>query len=114
MPRDDSTYLVDMLVQARYAREFVSGLTFSQFRQSPLHRLAVLKAVEIIGEAATRMSLETKQAHPEIPWPKMIGMRNRIVHAYFAVELETLWRVVQDDLPVLIGQLEPLVQPETD
>ena len=60
------------------------------------------------------MSQETKQAHPEIPWPNMVGMRNRIVHAYFDVELETLWRVVQDDLPDLIAHLEPLVQPETD
>ena len=114
MPRDDAAYLLDMLLYARDAREFIAGLTYQDFRRSQLRQLAVMKAVETIGEAASRVSPETKQSQPDIPWSAIVGMRNRIVHAYFDVQLEILWRVVQDELPVLIAQLAPLVQPETD
>ena len=77
-------------------------------------QLAILKAVEIVGEAASRVSADTKEAHPEIPWPKIIGLRNRLVHAYFEVNLERVWETVQRDIPYLITQLEPLTPPETE
>ena len=114
MQRDESAYLLDMLLAARDALEFAAGLTFSQFEESRLHQHAVVKAVENIGEAASRVSADTKQtkqAHPEIPWRQVIGMRNRLIHAYFDINLDILWQVVQDDLPELIAQLEPLVPP---
>ena len=111
MQRDERASLLDMLLAARDALEFAAGLTFSQFEQSRLHQHAVVKAVENIGEAASRVSAETRQAHPAIPWPQIIGMRNRLVHAYFDINLDILWQVVQDDLPALIAQLEPLVPP---
>ena len=75
-------------------------------------RLAILKAVEVVGEAASQVSPEGKEAHPEIPWAKIIGMRNRLVHGYFNVNLERVWETVQQDLPDLIALLEPLVPPE--
>ena len=71
----------------------------------------MVKAVENIGEAASRISADTRQAYPEIPWSQIVGMRNRLVHAYFDINLDILWQVVQDDLPALIAQLEPLVPP---
>ena len=111
MQRDESASLLDMLLAARDALEFAAGLTFSQFEQSRLHQHAVVKAVENIGEAASRVSADTRQAHPEIPWTQIIGMRNRLVHAYFDINLDILWQVVQDDLPALITQIEPLVPP---
>ena len=77
-------------------------------------QLVILKAVEIVGEAASRVSADTKEAHPEIPWPKIIGLRNRLVHAYFEVNLERVWETVQRDIPYLITQLEPLTPPETE
>ena len=93
---------------------FAAPLTFSEFEDDRQHQLAILKAVEIIGEAASRISEETKAKHPGIPWSEIIGMRNRLVHGYFAVRLDRVWRTVQDDLPPLIAQLEALVPPEPE
>ncbi len=110
--RHDDAYLLDMLLAARDAVEFAEGLTFPEFEQSRLNQNAVLKAIEIIGEAASCISPETRQAHPEIPWTEIIGMRNRLVHAYFEVNLERVWQTVQQDVPRLITLLEPLVPRE--
>ncbi len=113
MRRDDA-WLLDMLLAARRAVGFAAPLTFPEFEDDHLHQLAILKAVETIGEAASRISQETKARHPEIPWTEIIGLRNRLVHAYFAIQLDIVWQIVQDDLPPLIKQLEPLVPPEPD
>ena len=113
MRRDDAAYLLDMLLSARDAAEFAAGLTFPQFERSRLHQNATLKAIEVIGEAAARISEKTRQAHPGIPWPEIIGMRNRLVHAYFEVDLKRVWKTAQQDIPRLIDLIEPLVPPET-
>ena len=109
MQRDDNAYLMDMLLAAQDAARFVTGLTFSQFEKSRLHQYAVLKAIEVIGEAATRVSAETKKNQPEVPWSEIIGMRNRLVHGYFEVNLKRVWDTVQNDLPALIDQVEQIV-----
>ena len=111
MRRDDA-YLLDMLLAAREAREFTTDLTFETFQQDRMVQLAVLKAVEVIGEAASRVSTQGTETHPEIAWPKIIGMRNRLVHGYFSVNLSRVWETVQQDIPHLISQLEPLVPPQ--
>jgi uncharacterized protein with HEPN domain len=111
MPRDDTAYLLDILLAARDAVHFATGLTSAQFEKSRLHQNAILKAIEIIGEATARISTETRLAHPDIPWLAIIGMRNRLVHAYFEVNLKRVWDTVQRDLPGLIDLLEPLVPP---
>ena len=113
MRRDDA-WLLDMLLAARNAVGFAAPLTFSELENDNLHQLAILKAVEIIGEAASQISEETKAQNPDIPWTEIIGMRNRFVHDCFAIQLEDLWQAVQDDLPPLIAQLEPLVPPEPE
>ena len=113
MRRDDA-WLLDMLLSARHAVGSAAPLTFSEFENDDLHQLAILKSVEIIGEAASRISEETKAKHPEIPWTETIGMRNRFVHAGFAIRFDVLWQTVQDDLPPLIVQIETLVPPEPE
>ena len=110
--RGDEARLSDMLLAARRAMEFAASSTFPQFEQDDMHQFAILKAVEIIGEAATRLSVRAREAQPHIPWHKIIGMRNRIVHVYYDIDLSVVWQTVQEDLPVLIAQLEPLVPPE--
>lgn len=111
--RHDDAYLLDMLVAARKALTFAAGLTYPQFVKSELHQNAIFKVLEIVGEGASHIGEDTRQANPEIAWHQVVGLRNRIVHAYFEIDLDIVWRVVQEDLPVLISQLEPLVPPES-
>jgi len=113
MRRDDA-YLLDILIAARKARSFLEGMTWEQFVGSDLHQSAVMRPLEIIGEAAGRVSQETRAAHPEIPWAKMTGMRNRLIREYFRVDLATVWETVRDDLPPLIDLIEPLVPGENE
>ena len=112
MQRDDSAFLLDMLLAARDAVRFASEVTQRQFEESRLRQNAIIKAVEIVGEAASRVSEQTRKAHPEIPWPKIIGMRNRLVHGYFEVNLSRVWETVQADLPRLIALIQVQVPPE--
>jgi uncharacterized protein with HEPN domain len=110
--RRDEAYLLDMLIAARDAVSFLQGSSPAQFGVSRIHHLAVMKALETIGEAAARVSEPTRAAHPEIPWREIIGMRHHLVHGYFEVDLDKMWDTVQNDLPPLIAKLEPLVPPE--
>lgn len=111
MRRDDA-YLLDILIAARRARRFLEDLTWEEFVDSELHQDAVMRPLAIIGEAARQVSQETRDAHPELPWPQMVGMRNRLIHEYFRVDLATVWETVKNDLPPLIAALERLVPPE--
>lgn len=110
--RDDRVLLLDMLLAAREAVAFANGLTFAEFQHDRMAQLAILKVVETVGEAASRVSAETRNAHPEVPWSRIVGMRNRLVHGYFDINLMRVWNTVKQDMPHLILQLECLVSPE--
>ena len=99
MPRDDSAYLLDMLLAARDALSFTEGMPYEEFAEDRRTQLSVLKSVEIVGEAAARVSEDTKRAHPALPWREIVGIRNRLVHAYFDIDLPLVWDTVRDDLP---------------
>ena len=113
MRRGDA-YLLDMLLAARDAVEFARGLTYAEFECSRLHQNAIVKPVEVIGEAVSWLSLDFKDAHPEIAWREIVGMRNRLVHVYFDIDVGLVWETVQNDIPSLIAQIEPLVPGEID
>jgi uncharacterized protein with HEPN domain len=113
MPRDEA-YLLDILIAARKALTFVEGMTWEAFAESELHQSAVIRLLEIIGEAAAHVSRSTREAHPDIPWHEMIGMRHRLIHEYFRVDLRVVWETVQRDLPQVIALIEPLVPPEDE
>ena len=110
----DKAYLLDILIAARKALQFLEGMTWEAFVKSELHQNAIMRPLEIIGEAAGRVSQGTRDAHPEIPWEQMIGMRNRLIHEYFRVNLTTVWKTVQNDLPSLIEMVEPLIPPDDE
>ena len=110
--RHDDALLLDMLLAAREAQEIAREATISDFRQNRTLQLAILKAVEIVGEAASRISVETREPNPDIPWADIVGMRNRLVHGYFDVNLTRVWETVERDIPGLIRQLEGLVSEE--
>ena len=108
----DQGYLLDMLIAARRAQEYAAGLDWDGFQRSALHQDAIVRRLAVIGEAARRMSQTTRDAHPEVPWSQIIGMRHRLIHDYVRVDLPTVWDVVQNDLPPLISAIEPLVPSE--
>jgi uncharacterized protein with HEPN domain len=101
-----------MLDAAREARSFVVGKTRSELDRDRLLQLGLTRLIEIVGEAAGQVSDETRRLQPTIPWSKIVGMRNRLIHAYFAVNLDILWDTVILELPTLIGQLEALLAAE--
>ena len=95
----DQAYLLDILIAARKALQFVEGLTYEEFVGSEIHQSAVIRPLEIIGEAARMISDQAKAEQPDIPWGEMIGMRNRLIHEYFNINLSTVWDTVRNDLP---------------
>ena len=111
MQRDDA-YLLDIFLAAREALEFSASLTWETFQQSRLHQLAIMRALEIVGEAARQLSQETREAHPEIPWHQLIGLRNRLAHEYLDIDLAVVWDVVRNDVSKLIAAIAPLIPPE--
>jgi uncharacterized protein with HEPN domain len=105
MQRDDSIRLRHMQDAAEEAIEFARGRTRADLDADRMLVLALVKEIEIIGEAAFRMSPRTRDQLPEIPWDDVIGMRHRLVHAYFDINLDILWRTVLADLPTLLQLL---------
>jgi uncharacterized protein with HEPN domain len=92
-------------------RALYSGLDYEGFLLDRAVQLAIQKLIEVIGEAATRLSLETRGDLPALPWREMVAMRNRLVHDYRNVNLEKVWEVVEGDLEPLIAAIEAIVPP---
>jgi uncharacterized protein with HEPN domain len=109
---DDITYLRHMRDHAREAMEFSAGRTRSSLDTERTLVLALTRLVEIIGEAASRVSTPFRDAHPEIRWRAAIGMRNRLIHGYDRVDLDVLWETVTEDLPHLITALQRILNEE--
>lgn len=107
---DDSVSLTHMLDYSRKAMTMIEGRAREDLNRDEMLCLALTRVVEIIGEAATRVSQAVQQRHGQIPWPEIIGLRNRLVHGYDAVDVNILWDIVQQDLSPLIEQLEAIVQ----
>jgi uncharacterized protein with HEPN domain len=110
MPRDTG-YLLDILEAARVASGYVLGKTKEEFLRDSQCQDAVIRRLEIIGEAARRISQPTRARISQIPWAAMIGMRNLMIHEYDDVDLQVVWDTVQEHLPNLIQAIEPLVPP---
>lgn len=107
---DDRTYFFDMLNAARKIKEFTLGMTQADFENSELHQNAVVRLIQIIGEAARLVSEETKALHPDIEWRRIAGMRNSVIHRYFNIDLVIVWEVVSHDVDILITQLDALLE----
>lgn len=106
---DDTVPLRHMLDHAREAEEMSRGCSLEDLHARRQLNLALVRLVEIIGEAANRVSESTQTAHPDIPWRQIIAMRNRVIHGYDSVDLKVLWDVTHFDLPPLIHSLADLI-----
>jgi uncharacterized protein with HEPN domain len=114
MPKDDLLYFGHMLDAARGARAAMAGITRDTFDADENLRLAQVHRIQIIGEAARRVSRAGREAHPEIPWNEITGMRHRIVHDYVNIRYSVVWEVLMDDLEPLIAALEQFVVEPAD
>jgi uncharacterized protein with HEPN domain len=112
MSQDDSLYFAHMLDMARKAVSKTRRIDRDVYDGDENLRLALTHLVQVIGEAARRVSTEGRASHPEIPWFEITGMRSKIVHDYMDVDEDVVWEVVTQDLPQLIAALEKIVPPE--
>ncbi len=112
MQKDNLIYMRHMLDMAHDAMELVQDKKWEDFEGDRVLQLALTHLIQNIGEAARRVSRENRNYHPEIPWPKIVGMRHKIVHDYIHVNKKVVWDTVTDDIPALIEILEAIVPPE--
>ena len=109
MFKNDNIRVRHVLDAAQEAVGFTQGRCRADLDTDRKLNLSLVRLLEIIGEAAKGISPEFRKAHPDVAWKKMAGMRDRLVHGYFDVNLDVVWKTVRDDLPALIEQLEKIV-----
>jgi uncharacterized protein with HEPN domain len=109
MPHDDLVYVGHMFDAATKAAGKVAGIGRSEFERDETLRLALTYLLQIIGEAARRVSVDYQTGHPEIPWKAIIGMRHKVVHDYFGVDDDVVWDTVVNELPPLIEKLRSVL-----
>ena len=114
MPKDDMVYVGHMLDTARKILEKTQRVTRSQYDADENLRIALAHLVQVIGEAARRVSQEYRDAHPRIPWRAIVGMRHKVVHDYMNIDEDVVWQTATQELTGLAAQLEELVPPEED
>lgn len=103
---DDSVAFQQMIDHAKEATAMADGKNRTDLAAERMLELALIRLVEIVGEAAARVSPEGRQRIPSIPWREVIDMRNRLIHGYDSVDLDVLWHTIEIDLPFLIVELE--------
>ncbi|SRR6266508_1944179 len=111
MSRDD-TYLVDILESAKIAVDYISDKTWEEFQEDMQCQDAVLRRIEIIGEAARHISPQTHNKYPQIAWRDLTVLRNLVIHQYDAVDINQVWDTVQNKLPPLVEEISKIVPPE--
>jgi uncharacterized protein with HEPN domain len=112
MRADDRIRLRHMVEAAESAVQFMTGRQRADLDEDRMLLFAVVHAIEILGEAANRITDETRATYPGIPWRAIIGMRNRLIHAYFAINTTIVWQTVTQEIPVLLPQLRALATEE--
>ncbi|MFP4655470.1 MAG: DUF86 domain-containing protein [Methanohalobium sp.] len=113
MKRDAITYLQDILDAANKVENFTSRYTYDQFLRDDKTQYAVMMAVEIIGEATKNIPQHIKDKYPSVPWKDISGMRDKIVHGYFSVDIEILWTTAKNNIPSLIPMIEQVLNNES-
>lgn len=107
---NDEIRLKHMLAAVREAISFSVDKAREDLDNNRMLVLSVLKCIEIIGEAASRVTIETQKDYPSIPWASIIGMRNRLIHTYYSINLDTVWDTVANELPTLEKELHSIVK----
>ncbi len=108
--RDPLVYIDDILDAMEKAQAFTAGIDYARFEDDVRTVYAVIRALEIIGEAVKRLPADFRERYPSIPWKDMAGMRDKIIHGYDEVDLRIVWKVVKEDIPALKPRLQQILR----
>ena len=101
MKKDDTVYLRHIIDAFLQIERYTNGVTYEEFLSNSLLQDAVIRQLEVMGEAARNLSADLQNEYPAIPWRQMISLRNRMIHAYFNVNIQIIWEIIQGDIPNL-------------
>ena len=110
MKREIKDYIQDIIEAMDNAVKFINKMPYEKFVQDDKTIYAVIRAVEIIGEASKNIPEETRRKYPEIPWKDMAGMRDKVIHEYFGVNIERIWLTIKEDVPKIRPSIEKLLK----
>ncbi len=110
MKKNDLLFIEHINDSIKNAENFVKGVSKDSFLKNKEKQHAVVRAIEVIGEAVKNISLAFRHKYSEIPWAKIAGMRDRLIHHYFGVNIERVWEVVKDDIPLLKKQIQTILE----
>lgn len=113
MKKDDLLYVFHIRDSVKKILEYMEGKSKEEFQKNSMLQDAVVRQLEIIGEASNRISIKIRNKYPDIPWKLIIGMRNRIIHEYFGIKYSIVWDTVHEDLPALEIHLEKIIRDLT-
>jgi len=111
--RRDRDYLSDIREAIQRIAAYTAGLNYEQFMQDNKTQDAVVRNLEIIGEATKNLSSHLRTTHPQIPWKDLAGLRDKMIHHYFGINYEIVWTIVKEDLPDLLSQIQDILTQET-
>ena len=104
--RDFRDYIQDILDSIVEVKKFVEGMRFEDFTKDKKTVNAVIRSLEVIGEAAKKVPEDLREGYPQIPWKRMTGMRDKLIHEYFGIDLEIVWEAINNELP----PIKPMIQ----
>jgi uncharacterized protein with HEPN domain len=102
-------YLEDIVDATEKIEQFISGMTYDQFAKDSKTAYAVIRALEMIGEASKQIPLSLKESHPEVAWKEVAGIRDKLIHDYFGVNLEVVWKTAVEDVPYLSSHIRRIL-----
>lgn len=112
-PRESLDYLRDILEMMDKVQQFIGNMPFNDFATDEKTSFAVFRALEVIGEAAKHVPAPVRRRHPDVPWRRMAGMRDRLIHGYFGVDVEIVWETATRLVPELRPRLAEVLEQES-
>ncbi len=110
--RGDKEFIIDMFLSCQKILEYTSGITFEDFERDTKTIDAVVRNIEILGEAVKNITKQTKEKYPEIEWSAIARMRDKVIHFYFGVDITVVWKTVKLDIPSLLEKLRNIIEKE--